>query len=149
MSILQHRARPLAALTAAISLMASFSAAAQPAPFVTGSGLTFQSLREGEGASPTVNDTVRVNYTGTLADGTVFDSSYARHAPAQFPLLNVIPCWTEGLQYMRVGGKARLTCPPDIAYGERGAGGSIPPNATLTFVVELLAVLPSQAAPDR
>ena len=149
MSIVPHRALSVAALTAAIFLMASFGAAAQTAPFTTGSGLTYQSLREGDGASPTANDSVQVNYKGTLADGTVFDSSYARHEPLQFPLLRVIPCWTEGLQLMRVGGRARLTCPPEIAYGESGAGSTIPPNATLTFEVELLAVVRSEADPDR
>jgi len=81
-----------------------------------------------------------VHYRGTLPDGTEFDSSYARKEPTEFPLNGVIPCWTEGVQMMKVGGKARLTCPPEIAYGARGAGGVIPPNATLTFEVELLAV---------
>jgi FKBP-type peptidyl-prolyl cis-trans isomerase FkpA len=83
---------------------------------------------------------VKVNYRGTLADGTEFDSSYRRGQPAEFPLNRVIPCWTEGLQRMKAGGKAKLTCPPAIAYGSRGAGGVIPPNATLTFEVELLAI---------
>jgi FKBP-type peptidyl-prolyl cis-trans isomerase FkpA len=81
-----------------------------------------------------------VHYRGTLLDGTEFDSSYKRKEPASFPLSRVIPCWTEGLQRMKVGGTARLTCPPEIAYGTRGAGGMIPPNATLRFEVELLKV---------
>lgn len=116
-------------------------------PVTTASGLTYQSLRDGNGAAPAATDVVKVNYKGTLADGTVFDSSYDRHEPAQFPLYRVIPCWTEGVQMMKVGGKARLTCPPQIAYGESGAGGTIPPNATLTFEVELLAVVPEETAP--
>jgi len=81
-----------------------------------------------------------VHYRGTLPNGTEFDSSYKRGQPIDFPLNRVIPCWTEGLQKMKVGGKARLTCPPEIAYGSRGAGGVIPPNATLHFEVELLGV---------
>ncbi|KPK06802.1 MAG: peptidylprolyl isomerase [Betaproteobacteria bacterium SG8_39] len=105
------------------------------------SGLVYLALREGKGAMPTPTDTVSVHYRGTLIDGTEFDSSYKRKAPTEFPLNGVIPCWTEGVQMMKVGGKARLTCPPETAYGERGAGGgAIPPNATLTFEVELLEV---------
>ena len=83
---------------------------------------------------------VEVHYHGTLEDGTVFDSSVDRGKPARFPLNRVIDCWTEGVQMIKVGGKARLVCPPEIAYGERGAG-SIPPNATLTFEVELLQIV--------
>ena len=84
---------------------------------------------------------VRVHYQGTFPDGRVFDSSYKRGQPTEFPLNRVIPCWTEGVQRMKVGGKAKLTCPPDIAYGARGAGGVIPPNATLVFEIELLDVM--------
>ena len=97
-------------------------------------------LKPGQGASPQASDVVKVHYRGTLMDGTEFDSSYKRGAPAEFPLNRVIKCWTEGLQRMKVGGTARLTCPPAIAYGERGAGGVIPPNATLRFDVELLGI---------
>ncbi len=108
---------------------------------VTASGLRFVSVQEGKGANPTVADIVRVHYRGTLMDGSEFDSSYKRGQPAEFPLGRVIKCWTEGVQMMKVGGKARLTCPPDIAYGARGAGnGLIPPNATLQFDVELLGI---------
>jgi FKBP-type peptidyl-prolyl cis-trans isomerase FkpA len=82
-----------------------------------------------------------VHYRGTLANGTEFDSSYKRGEPATFPLNRVIPCWTEGVAKMKEGGKARLTCPPEIAYGSRGAGSAVPPNATLTFEVELLKVM--------
>ena len=106
----------------------------------TASGLVYQSLKDGSGASPKATDTVRVHYHGTLADGKVFDSSVQRGQPAEFPLNRVIPCWTEGVQMMKVGGKAKLTCPPQIAYGSRGAAGVIPPNATLTFEVELLGI---------
>jgi len=106
----------------------------------TSSGLVYLSLRDGKGAQPSPSDVVRVHYRGTLPDGAEFDSSYKRKEPTEFPLNGVIPCWTEGVQKMKVGGKARLTCPPATAYGERGAGGVIPPNATLTFEVELLEV---------
>jgi len=122
-------------LTAALS-----AAQAQPAPVTTSTGLVYQSLQEGRGESPKATDTVRVHYRGTLQDGREFDSSHKRGEPAEFPLNRVIPCWTEGVQRMKPGGKARLTCPPAIAYGERGAGGVIPPNATLNFEVELISV---------
>jgi FKBP-type peptidyl-prolyl cis-trans isomerase FkpA len=105
-------------------------------------GLVYRSLREGSGASPTAADAVRVHYRGTLLDGTEFDSSYKRNEPATFPLNRVIPCWTQGVQRMKVGGKAELVCPPELAYGERGAGSDIPPNATLRFEIELLAINP-------
>ena len=108
---------------------------------VTESGLVFRSLKVGLGPSPQANDTVRVHYRGTLPDGKEFDSSYSRGQPAEFPLNRVIKCWTEGVQKLKVGGKAKLTCPPGIAYGERGAGGVIPPNATLLFEVELLGIV--------
>lgn len=107
---------------------------------VTPSGLVYRSLREGRGASPTAADVVKVHYRGTLADGREFDSSYQRNAPAQFPLSGVIPCWTEGVQRMKVGGKAKLTCPASIAYGARGAG-PIPPNTPLQFEVELIDIV--------
>ena len=111
-----------------------------PAPITTKSGLVYQSQKEGSGASPAATDIVKVHYRGTLPDGKEFDSSYKRGEPTEFPLNRVIPCWTEGVQMMKPGGKARLTCPPAIAYGERGAGGVIPPNATLNFEVELISV---------
>ena len=107
---------------------------------VTPSGLVFRSLQEGQGASPMATDKVKVHYRGTFPDGREFDSSYKRNKPIDFPLNAVIPCWTEGVQLMKVGGKAKLTCPPAIAYGARGAGGVIPPNATLQFEVELIAI---------
>ena len=94
----------------------------------------------GTGPSPTARDTVLVHYHGTFADGGVFDSSVERGQPARFPLNRVIPCWTQGVQQMKVGGKAKLVCPPDLAYGAAGAPPTIPPNATLVFEVELLAI---------
>jgi FKBP-type peptidyl-prolyl cis-trans isomerase FkpA len=97
-------------------------------------------LREGSGPTPSASDVVRVHYHGTFPDGRVFDSSVERGEPASFPLDRVIPCWTQGLQQMKVGGKARLVCPPGLAYGEAGAPPTIPPNATLLFEVELLGI---------
>jgi len=133
--------RHLIILAAATSLMAGIATAAPPsAPVTTSSGLVYQSLKEGSGAAPSASDTVKVHYRGTLANGTEFDSSYKRNEPAVFPLSRVIKCWTEGVQMMKPGGKARLTCPSSIAYGDRGAGGVIPPNATLTFEIELIEV---------
>ena len=128
-------------LSAAIALSCTMPAAwAETAPVTTKSGLVYQSLKDGAGAQPTASDTVKVHYRGTLQSGKEFDSSYKRGEAAEFPLNRVIPCWTEGVAMMKVGGKARLTCPPAIAYGASGAGGVIPPNATLNFEVELLAV---------
>ena len=106
----------------------------------TASGLIYFETQAGTGAQPTPADTVKVHYKGTLINGTEFDSSYKRGTPAEFPLGGVIKCWTEGVAKMKVGGKARLVCPSDIAYGERGAGGSIPPNAVLNFEVELIGI---------
>lgn len=110
------------------------------APVTTSSGLIYQSLKEGTGDAPKATDTVKVHYKGTFPDGKEFDSSYKRGEPAEFPLNRVIPCWTEGVQRMKPGGKAKLICPPAIAYGTRGAGNVIPPNATLNFEVELISV---------
>ena len=125
---------------AVVSLFVLPSAFAQSAPVTKPSGLVFQSLVDGKGASPAATDVVKVHYRGTFLDGKEFDSSYKRGEPTEFPLNGVIPCWTEGVQLMKVGGKAKLTCPPGIAYGTRGAGGVIPPNATLNFEIELIAV---------
>lgn len=111
------------------------------APEKTPSGLIYESLKDGSGAKPTPSDSVQVHYRGTLVNGTEFDSSYKRGQPATFPLNRVIPCWTEGVSKMKEGGKAKLTCPPGIAYGSRGAGSAVPPDATLNFEVELLKVM--------
>jgi FKBP-type peptidyl-prolyl cis-trans isomerase FkpA len=105
------------------------------------SGLIYSELSPGKGASPTPDSTVKVNYKGTLRDGTVFDSSYDRKSPVTFALKQVIPCWTEGLQKMKVGGKAKLICPAPIAYGDRGAPPLIKPGAALAFEVELLEIV--------
>ncbi len=116
-------------------------AAAETGAVKTNSGMVFLSLKDGTGPSPKATDVVRVHYRGTLVDGKEFDSSIKRGQPAEFPLDRVIKCWTEGVQKMKVGGKAKLTCPAPLAYGERGAGnGLIPPNATLIFEVELLGI---------
>ena len=118
----------------------SAASAKEAGAVVTASGLVYRSLKDGNGASPTASDKVKVHYRGTFPDGREFDSSYKRNEAIEFPLNGVIKCWTEGVQRMKVGGKAKLTCPASIAYGERGAGGVIPPNATLLFEVELLGI---------
>lgn len=124
----------------ALALLSAAAVAQEGADEKTPSGLIYHSLKDGTGASPAATDTVRVHYRGTLTNGKEFDSSYGRGQPAEFPLNRVIKCWTEGVQKMKVGGKARLTCPPEIAYGSRGAGSAVPPNATLVFEVELLDI---------
>ena len=116
-------------------------AAAEKGAEKSESGLVYQSLKEGRGASPEARNMVRVHYRGTLLDGREFDSSYKRGKPIDFRLEGVIKCWTEGIQKMKPGGKARLVCPPAIAYGDAGAGDLVPPNATLVFEIELLEVL--------
>ena len=103
-------------------------------------GLEITHITVGNGPSPHATDVVRVHYHGTFPDGRVFDSSVERGEPASFPLNRVIPCWTQGVQQMKVGGKARLVCPPELAYGASGAPPTIPPNATLVFEVELLGI---------
>jgi len=104
------------------------------------SGVVYKETKAGTGASPKPTDRVKVHYQGTLTDGTVFDSSVERGEPVTFPLNGVIPCWTQGVQKMKVGGKAQLTCPSDTAYGDRGAPPKIKPGATLVFDVELLSI---------
>jgi FKBP-type peptidyl-prolyl cis-trans isomerase FkpA len=131
--------RTFIAISFALILAACATPSSAPNSITTSSGLVYQSLREGSGASPKATDVVKVHYRGTFMDGKEFDASMDK--PAEFPLNRVIKCWTEGVQMMKPGGKAKLTCPPQIAYGERGAGGVIPPNATLQFEVELLDVV--------
>lgn len=116
------------------------TAAAATGAVRTDTGLVYTELTAGTGQAPAATDVVRVHYRGTLRDGTEFDSSYARNEPTEFPLNRVIPCWTQGVQRMKVGGKARLVCPADLAYGENG-NQDIPGGAALVFEVELLAVV--------
>ena len=131
---------PAPSAPAAASTVPNLGSLTGTAKVTTASGIVFESVQPGTGRSPKATDTVTVHYRGTFPDGREFDSSYKRGQPTSFPLNRVIPCWTEGLQRMKVGGKALLGCPAAIAYGARGAGGVIPPNATLLFEVELLAV---------
>ncbi len=119
-------------------------AAAEAGAFRTESGIVYAETAAGTGVSPTAADRVRVHYRGTLLNGTEFDSSYARNEPAVFPLEGVIRCWTEGLQRMKVGGKARLVCPSDLAYGDRG-NEAIPGGAALVFEIELLEIVSAPA----
>jgi FKBP-type peptidyl-prolyl cis-trans isomerase FkpA len=111
------------------------------------SGILIKIEKEGQGASPTDKDTVKVHYKGTLINGKEFDSSYSRNEPATFPLGGVVPCWREGLQKLKVGAKARIICPSDLAYGDRGAGPMIPGGAALIFDVELMEILPQDQNP--
>ena len=113
--------------------------AAEPREEKTTSGIRITTLKEGTGANPKVSDTVKVHYRGTLENGQEFDSSHKRGQPATFPLTRVIPCWTEGVQKIKVGGKAKLVCPPNLAYGNQNVPG-IPPGSTLIFEVELLDI---------
>lgn len=114
-------------------------AAAEPGAVKTESGLIYKELKAGTGDNPQSTSTVKVNYRGTLTNGTEFDSSYKRNEPAEFPLNGVIRCWTEGVQRMKVGGKSQLVCPSDLAYGDQGRP-SIPGGATLVFEIELLSI---------
>lgn len=116
-------------------------AAAESGAKKTESGAILMTIKEGKGASPKATDTVKVHYHGTLTDGTVFDSSVKRGEPATFALNQVIKCWTEGVQMMKVGGKSKLTCPSSLAYGDKGAPPTIKPGSTLIFEVELLEIV--------
>jgi FKBP-type peptidyl-prolyl cis-trans isomerase FkpA len=133
--------KPLSITTAALlAAFAMHADAAEPKAVKTASGIAITTLKDGTGASPKASDTVKVHYRGTLVDGKEFDSSYGRGQPASFPLNRVIPCWTEGVQTMKVGGKAKLLCPPNLAYGSRGVPGTIPPDSSLVFEIELLEI---------
>ena len=126
----------------ALLMALSFHASAEESRVQkTPSGIEITTLKDGTGASPKSNETVKVHYRGVLENGKEFDSSYGHGQPATFPLNRVIPCWTEGVQTMKVGSKARLVCPANLAYGSRGVPGTIPPDATLTFEVELLEIV--------
>lgn len=116
------------------------AAAAEPGAVKLESGVIYREITKGSGPSPKPSDVVKVHYRGTLVDGTEFDSSHKRGEPAEFPLGGVIPCWTEGVQKMAVGGKAKLVCPASKAYGDRGSPPTIPGGATLVFEVELLEI---------
>jgi len=120
--------------------------AAEPGVTKTESGLVYKQVKEGTGAQPTAADQVKVHYEGRFVDGKVFDSSIKRNEPATFPLNGVIPCWTEAVQRMKVGGKALIVCPPDLAYGDEGRPPQMPGGATLVFDVELLDVPKGDAA---
>lgn len=142
-SKLQARAQAQAGAAAVVEKgkSASFrdAAAAEAGAVKLASGLVYKTITPGRGPSPKATDTVRVNYHGTLTDGEVFDSSRQRGQPVEFQLNQVIPCWTEGVQRMKVGEKAKLVCPSEIAYGDQGRPG-IPPGATLVFEIELLGI---------
>ncbi len=116
------------------------AAAKEPGAVVTPSGLVYRVLDEGTGPSPALLDRVRVRYRGTLANGKVFDSTMDKPEPLELPLNRTIKCWVEGIQRMHVGGKYKLTCPGNLGYGPAGVPGDIPPNATLTFDVELVGI---------
>jgi FKBP-type peptidyl-prolyl cis-trans isomerase FkpA len=125
------------------------AAAKEPNAVKETSGLIYVPIKEGTGDSPKPTDTVKVHYEGKLTDGTVFDSSIARGTPAEFPLNGVVPCWTEGLQKMKIGGKAKLVCPSSIAYGDQGRPPKIPGGATLVFQVELIDITKKGAPPPQ
>jgi len=141
----QQLAQSRAAATAAAEKKAGQAfldkAAAEKGAKKTASGLVYSEIKPGTGDQPKATDKVKVHYKGTLTDGTVFDSSIDRGEPATFPLNGVIKCWTEGVQLMKTGGKSRLVCPADIAYGDHGSPPKIKPGATLVFEVELLEIV--------
>jgi FKBP-type peptidyl-prolyl cis-trans isomerase FkpA len=123
------------------------AAAKEPNAVRESSGLIYVPIKEGTGDSPKATDTVKVHYEGKLTDGTIFDSSVQRGQPAEFPLNGVVPCWTQGLQKIKVGGKAKLVCPSSIAYGDQGRPPKIPGGATLVFEVELLEIVKKEPPP--
>jgi FKBP-type peptidyl-prolyl cis-trans isomerase FkpA len=150
---LQARAQKAAAASAASEKQKSEAFRAntekEPGAVKTPSGLIYKTLKPGSGASPGPTDVVEANYRGTLMDGTEFDASAKHGGAAKFSLNGVIPCWTEGLQRMKVGETARIVCPSEIAYGDQGRPPVIPPGATLVFDVELLGIQKQAAPPQR
>jgi FKBP-type peptidyl-prolyl cis-trans isomerase FkpA len=142
-----HKKRSAAKAEAEKAKMKPFlaKAAAEKGAVKTDSGMIYKDLKEGTGSSPKATDTVKVNYVGTLTNGTEFDSSIKRGQPVEFRLNQVIPCWTEGVQKMKVGGKAKLVCPSEIAYKDQGRPPTIPGGATLVFEVDLLEIVPPKA----
>jgi FKBP-type peptidyl-prolyl cis-trans isomerase FkpA len=143
----QSRATAAAAAEKKASEPFLAKAAAEKGAKKTDSGLIITEIKAGSGPTPKADDKVKVHYHGTLTDGTVFDSSVQRGEPVTFPIKGVIPCWTEGLQLMKVGEKAKFVCPSEIAYGDRGAPPKIKPGATLVFEVDLLGIeVPPPAA---
>jgi len=132
--------RPTLALLLALFITPVALAQTAPVTTTTSSGVVYESMVDGTGIGPKPGDTVRVHYRGIAPDGKELDSSYKRGEPADFPLKRVIPCWREGLQLMKIGGKAKLTCPPATTYGMRGSTSLIPSNETLQFEIELLDV---------
>jgi FKBP-type peptidyl-prolyl cis-trans isomerase FkpA len=140
------RSSRLASKEKAASAAYLTKAAGEAGAVKTDSGLVYREITAGTGDSPKATDTVKVNYRGTLTNGTEFDSSYKRNMPIEFPLNQVIRCWTEGVQRMKVGGKSQLVCPSDIAYGDQGRPPAIPGGATLVFEVELLGISGGGAA---
>jgi FKBP-type peptidyl-prolyl cis-trans isomerase FkpA len=130
----------ISVIASSLLAVVALGAGAQTAKVTTPSGIVVETLQAGSGTTPKATDTVKVHYRGTFPDGREFDSSYKRGQPTSFPLNRVIPCWTEAVQMMKPGGKVRITCPPQLAYGASGAGGVIPPNATLMFEIELVSV---------
>ena len=147
-AVAEQQAAQAAAGEVALVAGAAFLAenAAKEGVVVTESGLQYEVLEAGDGAVPTAEDTVEVHYRGTLTDGTEFDSSYSRNQTASFGVTQVIPGWVEALQLMPVGSKWKLVIPADLAYGAGGAGGTIGPNATLVFEVELISIAEKVAA---
>jgi FKBP-type peptidyl-prolyl cis-trans isomerase FkpA/FKBP-type peptidyl-prolyl cis-trans isomerase FklB len=142
----QERSAQVAALEKKAGQTFLDKAASEKGATKTPSGLVITTLKPGNGAAPKPTDNVKVHYHGTLVDGSVFDSSVQRGQPATFPLNGVIKCWTEGVGMMKVGGKSRLVCPPELAYGDRGAPPRIKPGSTLVFEVELLEIVAAAPA---
>ena len=145
--LMQERMQAVAAAEKQASDAWVAEQAALPGAQRSATGVVVISMTEGTGANPTADSTVKVHYHGTLRDGTVFDSSVQRGTPATFPLNRVIPCWTEGVQKIKVGGKSKLVCPSAIAYGDRGSPPKIRPGAALVFEVELLEIVKAQPSP--